>query len=427
MFFTVMLGLNPSIQKEKIKRKELRYSYICIKFVIRSNLPSYSNLMFNNPSSPANNLPNTKTPPSPPAAAPSEPEDIFMNIDLAPRNSAALPPQPRPMEAPSQLLQEPVIKSTPSIFSATAQKVDQNIPSTSDIGTQPKTLDAKSLVLLVIISLIIIGTVAAAVWWFIKYNKNRNNNPNNSPAVNLFNELNNGNNTPAVNNVNPENSNLNANTNVPAVNNNLPPANPDTDGDGLTDEEEADLGTSLQAVDTDNDGLSDREEVKVYKTDPIKTDTDGDGASDGEEIQNKTDPLKPNGSLSAGVYTNNVYKFSFTPLSGMVLSSASDNLVLFNEDVNQIKLYIYLDNSQPEDLPAPDVSYLISADILGALTIKNSEQLPDQTPYSTELNTQKYEAANGFSYIIRYVAAKRASNHQDNFEALLKSFKFLKS
>jgi len=84
------------------------------------------------------------------------------------------------------------------------------------------------------------------------------------------------------------------NTNTQSVD--LPTVNSeavDTDGDGLTDEEETELGTSLTSKDSDSDGLYDREEVKVYKTNPLKRDTDGDGNSDGNEVANG---YNPNGS-----------------------------------------------------------------------------------------------------------------------------------
>ena len=55
----------------------------------------------------------------------------------------------------------------------------------------------------------------------------------------------------------------------------------DSDGDGLTDREEAMLGTDPFNPDTDGDGLTDGEEVKIYHTDPLNPDTDGDGLSDG--------------------------------------------------------------------------------------------------------------------------------------------------
>ncbi len=67
----------------------------------------------------------------------------------------------------------------------------------------------------------------------------------------------------------------------------------DSDGDGLTDEEEAALGTDPFNWDTDGDGLSDGDEVKKYGTDPLNPDTDFDGLTDGQEVLiYKTDPLK---------------------------------------------------------------------------------------------------------------------------------------
>lgn len=73
----------------------------------------------------------------------------------------------------------------------------------------------------------------------------------------------------------------------------LDPDTPDTDGDGLTDEEEIfDHGTDPLVADTDNDWLSDGDAVLVYDTDPLNPDTDGDGISDGDEIRvYRTDPL----------------------------------------------------------------------------------------------------------------------------------------
>ncbi|MBU0678468.1 MAG: OmpA family protein [Verrucomicrobia bacterium] len=66
----------------------------------------------------------------------------------------------------------------------------------------------------------------------------------------------------------------------------------DSDGDGLTDAREAEIGTDPFNPDTDGDGLSDGEEVNVYGTDPLNPDTDYDGLLDGAEVHtHKTDPL----------------------------------------------------------------------------------------------------------------------------------------
>ncbi|MFA5946224.1 MAG: hypothetical protein WC802_04935 [Patescibacteria group bacterium] len=66
----------------------------------------------------------------------------------------------------------------------------------------------------------------------------------------------------------------------------------DSDGDGLTNAQELEAGTSSTNPDTDGDGLGDKEEVQVYGTDPLRTDTDGDGFLDGAEV---TAGFNPNG------------------------------------------------------------------------------------------------------------------------------------
>lgn len=68
------------------------------------------------------------------------------------------------------------------------------------------------------------------------------------------------------------------------------PVAQDSDGDGLTDEEEAKYGTNAMSSDTDQDGLMDREEVQVYGTDPLEPDTDGDTFLDGQEVANGFNP-----------------------------------------------------------------------------------------------------------------------------------------
>jgi outer membrane protein OmpA-like peptidoglycan-associated protein len=94
-------------------------------------------------------------------------------------------------------------------------------------------------------------------------------------------------------------------------------SNADSDGDGLLNREEEELGTDPDNPDTDGDGLKDGEEVRTHKTNPLKPDTDGDGLTDGTEVlktgtkplitdtdgdglldgaevnEHKTDPLKP--------------------------------------------------------------------------------------------------------------------------------------
>ena len=67
--------------------------------------------------------------------------------------------------------------------------------------------------------------------------------------------------------------------------------NPDSDGDGLTDGLELDIGTNPLNVDTDQDSLTDYQEVMFHGTNPLKEDSDGDNLSDAFEIENGLDPL----------------------------------------------------------------------------------------------------------------------------------------
>lgn len=67
----------------------------------------------------------------------------------------------------------------------------------------------------------------------------------------------------------------------------------DPDNDGLTNLEEFELGTDPLVGDSDKDGLSDGVEVLVHKTNPLLEDTDGDGLLDDSEFKLEFDPLLP--------------------------------------------------------------------------------------------------------------------------------------
>ena len=68
----------------------------------------------------------------------------------------------------------------------------------------------------------------------------------------------------------------------------------DTDGDGLTDDQEIIEGTDPNLADTDADGLTDGQEVITYGTNPLNADTDGDNISDSDEVAAGDDPLVSN-------------------------------------------------------------------------------------------------------------------------------------
>ena len=60
-------------------------------------------------------------------------------------------------------------------------------------------------------------------------------------------------------------------------------ASVDSDGDGLTDSEEAAIGTDPNATDTDGDGLTDGLEATAGTTDPLLADSNNNGCADGAE------------------------------------------------------------------------------------------------------------------------------------------------
>lgn len=74
----------------------------------------------------------------------------------------------------------------------------------------------------------------------------------------------------------------------------------DGDRDGLTNDQELQLGTDPSKSDSDSDELSDGDEVKKFRTDPKKADSDGDGYSDAQEIKNGYNPLGTGTCLTTG-------------------------------------------------------------------------------------------------------------------------------
>jgi outer membrane protein OmpA-like peptidoglycan-associated protein/opacity protein-like surface antigen len=98
----------------------------------------------------------------------------------------------------------------------------------------------------------------------------------------------------------------------------------DSDGDGLTDDEEAKLGTDPFNKDTDGDQLTDGDEVKVYKTNPLNPDTDFDGLKDGQEVlTHKTNPLDRDTDKGGVADGHEVIEDHTNPLD------PSDDLMLF--------------------------------------------------------------------------------------------------
>lgn len=99
----------------------------------------------------------------------------------------------------------------------------------------------------------------------------------------------------------------------------------DNDGDGLTREEEAALGTDLDVADTDGDRLPDGKEVDLG-TDPLAKDTDGDGLRDWEEVNLGSDPTVVD-TDGDGLTDDQEVNAQFRPTDPTVADTDGDGLV----------------------------------------------------------------------------------------------------
>ncbi len=80
-------------------------------------------------------------------------------------------------------------------------------------------------------------------------------------------------------------------TNANSLDSDISDGDYDNDQDELSNYEEYLLGTDPNRDDSDYDGLSDGDEINTYGTDPLNLDTDGDGLSDGDETALGLNPL----------------------------------------------------------------------------------------------------------------------------------------
>lgn len=203
-------------------------------------------------------MPEPFTPSNLPTKNTGEPEDIFSDAEATPNVTPAtnVPPS-RPSFSP------PVAVTPPGVG-----KIGAEVPV-------PKGGRKILILVIIIIAVVIIGAGGFLYYWM--------NREGGGTTITNTENTNTIQNTNQVTNTNqPKNTNS-TNTNQPL----------DSDGDGLTDTEEKDLGTDLKKADTDQDELFDLEEVRVYKTNPNKADTDGDSYLDGAEVKDGYDPNGP--------------------------------------------------------------------------------------------------------------------------------------
>jgi len=149
----------------------------------------------------------------------------------------------------------------------------------------------------------------------------------------------------------------------------------DTDGDGLSDLEEARLGTDPRNVDTDGDTIKDGNEAS-YRTDPLNADTDGDGLNDGAEIGFKADPLAVDSdgdTLPDGVEVNEMGTSPINP------DTDGDGL---NDNVDPDPGQLPTPTPTPTDTPTPTETPTLTATPTGTYTPEPTGT-PTHTPTTT--------------------------------------------
>jgi len=114
----------------------------------------------------------------------------------------------------------------------------------------------------------------------------------------------------------------------------------DDDEDGLSNAEEAELGSDPLSADTDGDGLSDLDEFDLG-TDLLSTDTDGDGYPDGAEVDVGSDPSDSSSGLYAGGWPYNPNKDELTGRESDTIEVGKriPRLVLKDQHGDDVDLY----------------------------------------------------------------------------------------
>jgi thiol-disulfide isomerase/thioredoxin len=178
----------------------------------------------------------------------------------------------------------------------------------------------------------------------------------------------------------------------------------DSDGDGLTDTEEADLGTDPQSSDSDGDGLADKDETDLG-TDPLAIDSDGDSYSDADEIATEHDPLDGDDKIYQGGWPYNPNKDAIEDPGfgkrGKVGGIVPD-LITYDLNGDTFDLYDYAGHGKPVMV---DVSaeWCYYCQQLGLYMAGKSSYFDDYETDYPELPTVRDMIANGDLYWVEII------------------------
>ncbi len=217
-----------------------------------------------------------------------DPEDIFADTDQATVATGPKPqvPQPQqPAQSGGMTASDAVVAPVPT--PAPAQPMaPSGVPPAASSGNN-KVMKTVIIVLVVLIVLVLL-VIGGRYLYLQFFDGEQSAEQAAAEDQGLFED------TFVPSDINSNLNQANSNTNQAVVKS--PPVADlpkDSDADGLTDAEEAELGTDPALADSDLDGLFDDQEVNQYKTDPLNVDTDGDSYQDGEEVAAGYDPNGP--------------------------------------------------------------------------------------------------------------------------------------
>lgn len=233
---------------------------------------------------------------SAPPNLPVEADDMFAGVEKA---EEALPAQKIPDALSNGLLKKKSVETRP-----VAPPTDQAMPSSAEPMVPVASMSATSQpilgkIFLVVLILAVLGGLGFGGWWaYARYVATPTPKAKTTPVVPVepiaepvkVEPI-----TPATVSEQPLVPESDTSTISTEIKNDaiLFGAPIDTDGDGLSDAKEKEIGTNPNKADSDGDGLIDGDEVLVWKTNPQNPDTDGDTYLDGEEVKNGYTPLGP--------------------------------------------------------------------------------------------------------------------------------------
>ena len=144
----------------------------------------------------------------------------------------------------------------------------------------------------------------------------------------------------------------------------------DNDLDGLTNNQENQVGTNPSLADTDEDVLKDGDEVTIWKTSPLAADTDGDGLKDGVEVEMGIDPLKKD-TDGDGIEDaidpdpgkpptkTPILIPTYTPTQRTTPTRTNTPTLTHTPPVTNTDLSISINNSQSSSIPGTNLAYTI--------------------------------------------------------------------